>query len=86
MLGLLHRVNQWFHTHVVVRIRLHQVDNIEAINSIFACVLHPEVVPLGIAASAIVVLQVQIILCVRNLDCLAQITTLKARFKDQRTV
>ena len=55
-LSLLYRVDQRLHALVVSGLRLHEVDDVEAIGLVLACVLHPEVVPLGVAIGAVVVL------------------------------
>ena len=71
---------------VVVGVRLHEVDDIEAVNFIFPRVLHSEEVPLSEAICAIVVLQIQVILTVADFDCFAKVCTLKATFEDQSLV
>lgn len=55
-------VYQWFHSLVVVTVRLHQIDDVEAIDFVLARVLHPKIVPLGITVGAVVVFQVEVVL------------------------
>ena len=83
LLSLLDRVDQWLHAHVVVGVRLHEVDDVEAVHFIFLCVLHSEVVPLRVALGSVVVLQVEVILGVADLDSLAQVPAFEATLKDE---
>lgn len=61
-LSLFDRVHQRPHPVGVCRVRLHQIDNIEAICVVFSCVLNLEIVPLGEAASTIIIFEIQIVL------------------------
>ena len=56
-LGFTLRVDQWSHTVVIERVRLHQVDDVEAVLLASASVGYPEVVPLGIPSCVIIRLQ-----------------------------
>ena len=49
---------------VVVTIRFHKVDDVEAVLHIFARVLHSKKVPLGVAVGAVVVFEVEVIFVV----------------------
>ena len=71
---------------IVVRIWLHIVHNVEAVDFVLDCILDAEEVPLGVAVGAVVVLKIQIVLKVVYLDSLAQIRALKPTLKYQRLV
>ena len=60
--SFLDRVDQRLHALVIVRVGFHQIDNVESVNLIFACVLDSEEVPLGKAIGAIIVFKKQIVL------------------------
>lgn len=83
---LFHAVDERPHPLVVVRVRLHEVDYIEAVFLIFLCILNSEKVPLGETVGAVVVLEVKVVLRIRNLHGLLQIGTFKATLKDERLV
>ena len=85
-LGLLDAVDERLHALVVVRVRFHKIHYVEPISSVFPCVLHTEEVPLREAISAIVILQVQVVLSIRYLDGFSQISALKATLEDQGLV
>lgn len=85
-LGLLDAVDERLHTLVVVRVRFHKIHYVEPISSVFPCVLYSEEVPLREAISAIVILQVQVVLSIRYLDGFSQICALKATLEDQGLV
>jgi hypothetical protein len=69
LLRLLVAVNQWFHAHVICRIWLHEVNNVESVCYVAPCVLDPKVIPLGVARCTVVVLKVQIVLRLRYFYC-----------------
>lgn len=81
--GLLNRIYEWPHAHLVVGIRLHQVDDVKSVNFVFAGVLYAEVVPLRVACRSVIALQVQIVFVVGNLDRSAQVAAFEAALKDQ---
>ena len=58
---------------VVVAIRFHEVDDVEAISLVFSHILHSKIVPLSKSICAIVILEVKFVLRIRYLDCFAQI-------------
>ena len=82
-LGLLDGVDEWFHPLVVIRVGLHEIYDIEAVDLVFPRVLHPKEEPLGEAISAVVVLEVQVVFAVTDLDSLAKVSALKATFKNE---
>lgn len=59
--GFLYRVYQRSHSIGICGIRLHQVDDVEAIRVILPRVLDLEVVPLCEAPSAIIIFEIQIV-------------------------
>lgn len=71
---------------VVVRVWLHQIDNVEAIDLVFPSVVHFEVVPLSLTIIAVVVLKVEVVLEVAHFDCLAKISTFEATLEDEGLV
>ena len=71
---------------VVETVRLHQVDDVEAILLACPSVRDAEVVPLRIASRVIVGLQDQVVFILVHLDGSAQISRFKTRFKEKRIV
>ena len=86
LLCVLYRINERFHAVVVIAVWFHEVDDVEAIDFVFSSILHSEIVPLSKAISTIVILEVEVILCIRNLDCLPQISRLEPRLENQCAV
>jgi len=85
--GLLLRVEQWAHPVVVQGVGLVKVSQVELVDLALAGVRNAEVKPLGeLLGRAVVELHLQVVLEIGNLDCLAQVARLKARFKDQSWV
>ena len=81
--GLLGTVDERLHTLVIVAVRFHQVDNVEAVSAVGPRIAYPEEIPLSVAVSAIVILKVQIVLTVRNFDCTSQVSRFKSRLKNE---
>lgn len=79
-------VNEWLHTLIVVRVWLHEIDDVEAVLSVFSSVLNTEEIPLRVAVCAVVVFEVQVVFGVRYLDSLAQVTTLETTLEYQRLI
>lgn len=63
---------------IVETVRLHKVDDVEAVLFASPSVCNLEVVPLSVPTSVVIRLQNQIILIFVNLDCTAQISRLKS--------
>ena len=78
---LLGRVDEGLHTLVIVRIRFHQVDYVEAIDLIFPRVRYSEIVPLGVAIRPVIILQEEIVLKVVHFDGFPEISALESTFK-----
>jgi len=83
---LLDRVNKRLHSLVVIRIGLHEVDDIKAVHLVFARVFDLKEVPLSEAVSTVVVLQIQVIFAVTDLYSFAQVSTFEATLEDQRVI
>lgn len=58
------RVHERFHTGVVETVRLHHVDDVEAVLHVFACVRDGEVEPLRVTSREVVRLQDQVVFVV----------------------
>ena len=56
------RVHQRPHSVGVCRVRLHQVDNVEAVRVVLPRVLYLEIVPLCESSGAIIIFEIQIVL------------------------
>lgn len=91
------RVNQWFHALIILRIRLHKINDIESVCLILFDVLQAEIVPLSETTSCIIVFKVQIILIVSpiinwkslkylHFNCSFQISTFKPTFENESTI
>ena len=85
-LSLFYRVDQGFHTHIVVGVWFNQVDNVEPVGLILPGVGNRKVKPLRVAVSTIVVFQVKVVLCVANFNRPSQISRLKPRFENERRI
>jgi hypothetical protein len=66
--GLLDAVDQWLHSLVVVRVGLHQVDDVEAVGAVGPRVANFEEVPLSVAVSSVVIFQIKVVLTIRYFD------------------
>eukprot|EP00354_Favella_ehrenbergii_P007736 CAMPEP_0170476818 /NCGR_PEP_ID=MMETSP0123-20130129/18159_1 /TAXON_ID=182087 /ORGANISM="Favella ehrenbergii, Strain Fehren 1" /LENGTH=314 /DNA_ID=CAMNT_0010748089 /DNA_START=652 /DNA_END=1597 /DNA_ORIENTATION=- len=82
LLGLFDGVDQRLHPLVIIGVGLHVVDDIEAVDLVFARVLDAEVEPLRVAVRPVVILQVQVVLKVRYFHRLTQIRRLETTFKE----
>ena len=71
---------------IEVAVWLHQIHDVDAVFDILTRVLHSEEVPLGVAVRPVIVLEVQVVLSVRDLYHPAQITRLETRLKHERVV
>ena len=80
------RVHQWAHAVIVERVRLQQVDYIEAVGAASDSVRDPEVVPLRMPAGVVVGLQDQVVLELIDLDRAAQVGALEPGFKHQGVI
>jgi hypothetical protein len=58
------RVDKRLHSMVISGLRFHKINNVEAVEFVFASVLYFEEVPLGETVCAVVILQEQVILSV----------------------
>jgi hypothetical protein len=83
---LLPRIKKRPHSLVVRTLWLNQVDDIELVCYVFACISHFEVKPLGVIARPIIILENQIILVLPDLHSPTQVTRLKPTFKLQRLI
>lgn len=83
---LLDTINEWLHALIVVRVRLHEVDDVEAVLPVFSSVLNTEEIPLRVAVRTVVVFEIQVIFGIRYLDGLAQVTTLETTLEYQRLI
>ena len=89
-LGALRRVpqgvDQRSHAFSVRRFRLHEVDQVEPVRLVLASVLDSEVVPLGEALRAVVILKIQIIFEWPDFHSFPEVAALESGLKDQRFV
>ena len=60
--SFLGRVDQGLHSLIILRIRLHEINDIESICLILFDILQAEIVPLSESTSAIIIFEIQIIL------------------------
>jgi len=67
------RVEQRLHALVVGAVGLHQVDNVELISHVLACIANAEVKPLRVVSCAIVILEDQIVLVFSHLNCSSEV-------------
>lgn len=86
LLGCHLGVHERPHAAVVQRVRLDQVDDIEAVRLASFSVADAEVVPLRVALGVVVGLENEIVLIFVDLDGAPQVTRLEARFEKQRIV
>ena len=75
-------VDKRLHSHVVVAVGLHKVDDVETIGAIASRVRDLEKVPLSETIRSIVILQVEIVLRICDLDRTAQIARFKPRLEN----
>ena len=73
-LSIQNRVHKRAHALAVGAVRFHEIDYIEAVSLVLSGVLHTEVIPLRIAVSAIIILQIKFIVKGAHFDRLAKIT------------
>lgn len=66
---------------IVEGVRLHQVDDVEAVGLSGFGVAYPEVVPLSVAPGVVVRFKDQVVLEFVDLDCASQIARFEPRFK-----
>lgn len=83
LISFLFWIYQRFHTLVVGTFWLHQVYEIEFVRNSFSNILNPEVIPLSVNGSVVIVFQNHVILVFTDLDSSSQIARLKSTFEYQ---
>ena len=83
LISFLFLIYQRFHTLVVGTFWLHQVYEIEFVRNSFSNILNPEVIPLSVNGSVVIVFQNHVILVFTDLDSSSQIARLKSTFEYQ---
>ena len=76
-------IHQRFHALIVRTFRLDQVYYVEFVFNICSCIADFEEKPLRIVVGAIVIFQNQVIFKFSDLNCTAQVSRFKSRFKNE---
>ena len=76
-------IHQGFHALIVRTLWLDQVYYVKFVFNICSRIAHFEEKPLSIVVSAIVIFQNQVIFKISDLNCTAQVSRFKSRFKNE---
>jgi hypothetical protein len=86
LLGLNFRVHKRLHAMIVETVRFQQIYDVKAVDAARPRILHSEIIPLSVPASAIVRLQNYVIFELVHLDRPSQVSRLKSRLKHKSIV
>jgi hypothetical protein len=84
--SLFRRIEEWLLALVVRTVRLDQVDDVEFVAHVLACVADFEVEPLDVRGGAVVVLKDQVVGVVAHEHYSPKISRFEAAFKNQSVV